>query len=158
MIIMPKQKASLLLIMIACSLFLPACVHTQGYNATTGALIGGITGAWLTSGQNNPNATFLGTLAGALIGSEIGSHIDEQDRQYAHAAFYKAGRAKVGKVVIWNNPYNGHHGQVVVIRDKRTPYGLYCREFRTKVIIDGRAHTMYGTACRRPDGTWKILK
>ena len=32
-----------------------------------------------------------------------------------------------------------------------------CREFQESVIIDGKTQRAYGTACRQPDGTWKIV-
>jgi len=37
--------------------------------------------------------------------------------------------------------------------DSRT----YCREFQTEAMIGGEAHTLYGTACRRPDGSWALV-
>ena len=33
----------------------------------------------------------------------------------------------------------------------------YCREFTKKIIIDGAEQLAYGTACRQPDGTWRIV-
>ncbi len=32
----------------------------------------------------------------------------------------------------------------------------YCREIIMDVVIDGVEQTAYGTACRQPDGSWKI--
>ncbi len=33
---------------------------------------------------------------------------------------------------------------------------VYCREYRTEITIAGQQQDAYGTACRRPDGTWQI--
>ncbi len=33
----------------------------------------------------------------------------------------------------------------------------YCREYQSTSVIDGAPQTMYGTACRQPDGTWRIV-
>ena len=35
--------------------------------------------------------------------------------------------------------------------------GAYCREFQHTVTIGGKTEDAYGTACRQPDGTWKII-
>jgi surface antigen len=34
--------------------------------------------------------------------------------------------------------------------------GTYCREFQSNVVIGGKDEKAYGTACRQPDGSWKI--
>jgi hypothetical protein len=33
-----------------------------------------------------------------------------------------------------------------------------CREFRSTVIVDGQVRVSHGLACRRPDGTWRIVQ
>lgn len=153
------MKPYLLISMIVCSLFFSGCAQTGGNNATTGAILGGITGAFATSGHtNNPAVTLLGTLAGAIIGSEIGAHMDELDRECASRAFERAYCSRPGRVIIWDNPRNGHYGEVVIIRDGRTPRGEYCREFKNKVFIDGRVRTTYGTVCKRANGEWRIVR
>jgi hypothetical protein len=35
--------------------------------------------------------------------------------------------------------------------------GRQCREYRTTRHTDGRATQLYGTACRDPDGQWRIV-
>jgi hypothetical protein len=35
--------------------------------------------------------------------------------------------------------------------------GRQCREYRTTRQTDGRATQVYGTACRDPDGQWRIV-
>ena len=35
--------------------------------------------------------------------------------------------------------------------------GSQCREFQQTVMVDGRSEQIYGTACRQPDGTWKVI-
>ena len=34
---------------------------------------------------------------------------------------------------------------------------LACREFQQTITVGGRTETAYGTACRQPDGDWKIV-
>ncbi len=33
----------------------------------------------------------------------------------------------------------------------------YCREYQGNATIDGTNQPFYGTACRQPDGTWRIV-
>ena len=33
----------------------------------------------------------------------------------------------------------------------------YCRQFQGTVMIDGKAQPSSGTACRQPDGTWRVV-
>jgi surface antigen len=33
----------------------------------------------------------------------------------------------------------------------------YCRAFTSRVTIDAREVVTYGTACRQPDGTWRVV-
>jgi hypothetical protein len=32
-----------------------------------------------------------------------------------------------------------------------------CREFQQNIIIDGKRQKAHGTACRQPDGSWRIV-
>ncbi len=34
----------------------------------------------------------------------------------------------------------------------------YCREYQTQVTIAGKPQNAYGTACRKPDGSWQIQR
>jgi hypothetical protein len=33
----------------------------------------------------------------------------------------------------------------------------YCREYQRDVVVGGQRQESYGTACRQPDGAWKIV-
>lgn len=33
----------------------------------------------------------------------------------------------------------------------------YCREYQRQVVVGGHVQESYGTACRQPDGAWKIV-
>jgi surface antigen len=60
-----------------------------------------------------------------------------------------------GTTSTWRNPDTGHYGEITPTRTWETPSGP-CREFQQTIYIDGQAHEGVGTACRQPDGTWKI--
>ena len=58
----------------------------------------------------------------------------------------------------WRNPDSGNGGQVTPIETYQNKSGEYCREYRQTVWIGGEQHQAYGTACRQPDGSWKIIR
>ena len=35
--------------------------------------------------------------------------------------------------------------------------GAYCREFQSEVVVGGEKQNAHGTACREPDGSWRIV-
>lgn len=159
------------LIAIACSAALLAgCANAGngpgefGANKTTaggllGAVGGAVAGAQFGKGKGQLAATAAGTLLGALIGSEIGSSLDRADQQYAQRAQVQAQAAPIGQSIVWSNPETGHSGTVTPIREGRIPStGEYCREFQQTVQVGGRSQQAYGTACRQPDGSWRVVQ
>ena len=141
-------------------LVLSGC-DNMGSKQTGGAIIGGaggaLAGAQFGGGKGKLVTTAIGTLLGAAVGSSVGSSLDELDQMKAHQAFNQAAVAPVGQSIAWNNPNSGHSGTVVVTRDGTSTSGAYCREFQNTVIIGGQPQSSYGTACRQPDGNWKII-
>ena len=123
-----------------------------------GAALGGLLGSQFGDGTGQLVATGAGVLIGGLIGSEIGRSMDEQDRMKANEAVMEAHQAPLGETIVWNNPDSGHSGTVTPVRDGSTSSGLYCREFQQTITVGGRTETAYGTACRQPDGTWRIVE
>ncbi|MGH7186610.1 MAG: RT0821/Lpp0805 family surface protein [Pseudomonadota bacterium] len=147
---------------VAITAALGGCQNWEyGEKQTAGAVIGGVGGAVLGSqvgdGTGQLVATAAGTLLGAWIGSEIGKSLDRADQQYAtQSANAALERYPDGQSATWKNPNTGHAGST-------TPNRTYevadapCREYQTSVVIDGRTQTAYGTACRQPDGTWRVV-
>tara|TARA_R110002124_G_scaffold104531_3_gene254707 strand:+ start:205 stop:666 length:462 start_codon:yes stop_codon:yes gene_type:complete len=128
----------------------------QGVGTVAGAVAGGVIGNQFGGGSGKVAATALGIVAGGLIGSELGRSLDEQDRRRAANAEYQAlENGRIGSPVVWRNPDNGRYGEVVPTRDYRSN-NLQCREFTHTIYIDGRPETARGTACRQPDGSWRI--
>ena len=138
---------------------LSGCDH-MGDKEQGGMLIGGAAGALAGSqfggGDGRLVATAIGALLGSAVGSNVGASMDELDRLKAQQAFDKAAAAPVGRTITWNNPNTGHTGTVVATRDGTSNSGQYCREFQTTVKIGGKEQSAYGTACRQPDGAWKV--
>ena len=150
---------------------LAACSTGPSYNlyadnpkATMGTLLGGAGGGLLgaslgkdASGDRGYVYTAVGTLLGAMIGNSIGSSLDEMDQQYAgYAATDALEYNRSGTPASWRNPDSGNHGYTVPTRTYRQG-GRDCRDYETTIYVDGRPETATGSACRQPDGTWRII-
>lgn len=131
------------------------CVATR---EQSGAVIGGATGAAVGStighGSGQVLAIILGAMLGTAVGADVGRQMDEYDRiRAAEAMEYN----RSGEAYDWRNPDSQRHYRVVPRRTYDGPGGP-CREFTLDADIGRRPEQVYGTACRQPDGTWRIVK
>ena len=125
----------------------------------SGTLLGGVGGALVGSAVTNNNTVgvAIGTLAGAYIGRNIGRKLDKADQQKMYQTTQAALETGVsGNAAQWYNPDSGNSGSVTPQPAFNNSDGQYCREYQQTVTIGGKAETAYGTACRQPDGSWKI--
>ena len=79
---------------------------------------------------------------------------EEQQREH-EAAQIAATNAPIGERVIWSE--GRANGVVVATREGTSTSGRYCREFQQRVSIGGKTEEAYGTACRKPDGSWEVV-
>jgi surface antigen len=98
-------------------------------------------------------AIIAGTLAGAAIGGAIGRSMDEVDRMKTASTLESV---RTGVSSRWQNPDTGYQYAVTPTRTYETSAGP-CREYTIDASIGGRTEEVYGTACRQPDGSWKVL-
>jgi surface antigen len=97
-------------------------------------------------------------ILGGLAGGAVGNMLDQRDRQLASQAAQQAlEAAPVGTAVPWTNPDTGHTGAITPVRTYQVADGRYCREYQQVVTIDGQQQRSFGTACRQPDGGWKVV-
>ncbi len=123
-----------------------------------GAVGGAVLGAQLGGGKGQLAAVAVGTLAGAWLGSSIGRSMDETDRLKSQRTTQDSLEYnKTGTTSTWSNPDSGYKGSTTPIRTYQTADQQACREYRSTVTIDGRTEEAVGTACREPDGTWRIV-
>ncbi len=143
--------------------FVAAGCAGMGPKETGGTVIGAGGGALIGSqiggGSGRLVGVAIGTLAGALIGKEIGASLDANDRRAMERnAQYSLEHTRTNNTTTWENPDSGHYGEFTPVRTYKTAEGTYCREYTQTVMIGGTPHRAYGTACRQPDGSWKIVK
>ncbi len=126
---------------------------------TIGAVGGGALGGLIAGAAGgNPAAIAASVIGGMLVGGLVGNLLDERDKRLAAQAEQRAlETAPTGKSVAWQNPDNGHSGTVTPVKTYQTAGGSYCREYQTQVNIDGKQEKAYSTACRQPDGSWKLV-
>jgi surface antigen len=146
--------------LLVAALIVAGCAQGR-QKETAGTVLGGIGGAILGSqvggGTGRIIATAVGTLAGAFIGNQIGAGLDKADQAAMVGAEQRAHAAPIGQTITWNNPDTGNHGTVTPTRDGTASNGQYCREYQQTVVVAGKEQQAYGTACRQPDGSWKIV-
>jgi surface antigen len=116
-----------------------------------GTILGGVAGGLIGSHNGGRGATVGGAIIGAILGGTLGRTIDLSDQAcYGQVLEY----APNNQPVYWSGDYGQY--QVTPLRTYRASSGLYCREYQTYVYIDGREEQAYGTACRQPDGAWRL--
>lgn len=138
-------------------LLLGGCANSNWNRADTGTVVGGVAGGALGSqigsGGGKTIATVVGTLAGAALGHQIGQRMDQRDRQHFGTALE---RDRTGHTSHWTNPDTHKRYSVTPTRTYRRN-NRPCRKFTMDTRINGRPRKVHGTACRQPNGTWKIV-
>jgi surface antigen len=159
MTVAKKCKISIPLILLA--FLLAGCESTPspGTKTIIGGAGGAAAGGLLAAGLGANPAVIAGSvILGGLVGGVIGDRLDAADRREAELAAHQAlETAPSGTQVAWNNPDSGHSGTITPTRTYQTSEGQYCREYQQTIYVDGEEHKAYGTACRQPDGSWKIM-
>ncbi|WP_374302496.1 RT0821/Lpp0805 family surface protein [Ferrovibrio sp.] len=141
---------------------LAACANDSGPKQNVGTVLGGVggavAGAQFGKGTGQLVGVAAGTLIGALLGSEVGKSLDRADRSYMDRANQRAFESTPsGTQVSWRNPDSGNAGTVVPQPAYQAQSGEYCREFQQTITVGGQTQQGYGTACRQPDGSWKVM-
>jgi surface antigen len=123
-----------------------------------GAALGGFLGSQIGDGEGQLAATAAGVVLGGLLGNYVGRGLDERDQLEAErSAMYAFEYNRDGQQSQWNNPNTGNYGYTVPTNTYQEQSGQYCREYQTSIVVQGQAQTGTGTACRQPDGTWRIV-
>lgn len=141
---------------------LSGCMQSN-QKETMGTILGGATGAVVGAqfgkGTGSIAAVAIGTLAGAWLGNSVGRSLDDLDRMKLEQTTQRALETNtVGQQSSWSNPDSGNSGSITPTKTVYNPStNQPCREYTSTVTIDGQLETITGTACRRPDGTWRTV-
>ncbi|MEJ2343959.1 MAG: RT0821/Lpp0805 family surface protein [Gammaproteobacteria bacterium] len=126
--------------------------NREALGSVVGAVVGGAAGSRIGKGNGRVAATVIGAIVGYMVGGTVGRSMDAGDRACVGQALeYSA----PNQPVAWRNPDSGVDYRITPRRTYRSD-GRYCREFTRQALIGGRTQTVYGTACRQADGSWKI--
>ena len=147
----------------ACSclaIVLSGCENTtrQDVGRLAGGILGGAIGTQVGHGDGRTIAIIGGTLLGGALGGAIGKNMDDTDRLKMQQVLEQN---RTNQTSSWTNPDTGAHYQVKPVRTYDRPASSgrkqYCREFINEAVIAGKKQQIYGTACRQPDGNWKVV-
>jgi surface antigen len=131
--------------------------NKQTAGTVLGGVVGGLAGSRFGGGTGKLVAVGVGTLLGAALGNAAGQSLDRADMAYADRAASQAYAAPTGQTIRWNNPQTGNWGTYTPVREGVGPYGQTCREYQTTITVGGQLQQGVGTACREPDGRWRVV-
>lgn len=157
---MRKIISVLLLIFFGANLVSCSSNHTgdgiakQDVGVIAGGIVGGLVGSRFGGGSGQVAAAAAGTLAGAFIGGAIGRNMDETDRLKMSQGLENNA---IGRPAYWQNSKTGASYTVTPTKNISLNNNPYCREYRSVVNIGDKQQQLYGTACRQPDGSWKVM-
>ena len=131
----------------------------QGMGTILGGVAGAVAGSQVGKGSGRVAAGAAGALLGAFLGNQVGLSLDRADQlAMQKTTTYALETSKSGKAVAWRNPDSGNSGVVIPKPAFKSNTGRYCREFQQTITIGKKTAEAYGKACRKPDGSWKIVR
>ncbi len=153
---MTMKKFVTALVALITSLSLVGCADMtkQDVGTVSGGVVGGLLGSQFGGGSGKLLAVGAGALAGALIGGALGKNMDDVDRMKMNRALESN---SVGQPAYWQNQKTGASYTVVPTKNVTVHGNQYCREYRSVADVAGKQQQVYGTACRQPDGSWKVV-
>lgn len=126
--------------------------NREAVGAFLGGAVGGVVGSQIGEGSGRVLATVAGTVLGYILGSAIGRSMDEADRFCTGQVLEYA---EDHHTVRWSNPVAHMDYWVTPIKRYRIG-GQTCRDFITRYKVDKNIAEVTKTACRLPDGSWRI--
>lgn len=131
-----------------------ACSDKPIIGTVIGGVAGGLIGNQFGRGNGNTAATIGGVLIGAIFGNNVGTTLSRTDTGcMAQALEY----ARPGTQVVWQEQSGRSAYSILPTKNFQNDEGQYCREYQANVRISGKIKKSYGTACRQPDGQWRIM-
>ncbi|TAK79058.1 MAG: glycine zipper 2TM domain-containing protein [Gammaproteobacteria bacterium] len=156
---MKSMLMKFFIVILTCISVAACSTNTQKQNETvgtvSGAVVGGLAGSAIGGGAGKVVAIGAGAVIGALVGNRIGKSMESSDTQKTYHAL---NNNQTNKSSYWKNKHTGARYTVTPTSDPmQSGSQSYCRQFKTKAIINGKSQVVTGTACRQSDGTWKTI-
>ena len=169
------KRTSQLIVATSCIALLSACTAPDGrpnagvlqggnpnkteIGTVIGAVGGGFLGNQIGGGSGKAVATVGGALLGGFLGNSIGQSLDQSDMlHYDRTSQGALEQGQPGQAFPWKNSQTGNSGTVTPGTFYQVDNGSYCREFTQNITVGGRTERAFGTACRQPDGSWRIVE
>ncbi len=150
-----------LALVLTIAVLLAGCTATgpkERIGGVLGAAGGGLLGAQFGGGTGQLALTALGAVGGFILGSSVGRSLDDVDRlKHQRAVGNALETLPSGSSTTWRNPDSGNSGSVVPNLTYQRTDGAYCRKFTQTISVSGQTERSYGTACRQPNGSWRIM-
>ena len=141
---------------ISSIILLAGCSHPitkEDQGRVAGGVIGGALASQIGDGSGQIVAAAAGTLIGSFIGGSIGRSMDELDRLQTSRVLETV---PTGATREWRNPDSQADYAVTPTKTYYLESGTPCREYIIDGTVGGKRQEIYGTACRQPDGSWRI--
>lgn len=132
--------------------------------AVTGGVIGAAIGSQIGDGDGQTAAIIGGAILGLFAGNAIGQSVDQAN---ANCINQTMETVPDWQPVVWHDPVVHQTGRADSTEPKRyaltptrtytSPAGFICRDYVTTVTVNGQLSQSTGTACREPDGRWRIV-
>ena len=156
------MKVKPLIVVAMAASLMTACQTNSGTKQTIGglggAVLGGLLGSQIGGGSGRLVAVGAGAVLGGLLGSSIGKSLDDTYKLMMERTTQASlEHVQTGQTSTWSNPDSGHAGTVTPTKTYQEAGGQYCREYQQTVTVGNEQQEAYGTACRQPDGSWKIV-
>jgi surface antigen len=134
-------------------------INKSDAGTVLGGVVGGVLGSNVGKGSGKTAGTIAGALLGAALGNSVGQSLDRADMTYYNQTSQSAlERGQPGQSFPWSNAQSGNSGTVTPGQYYKSDSGQYCREFSQNITVGGKTQRGYGTACRQPDGSWRIVE
>jgi len=129
-----------------------------GTRTQTGAAVGAAAGGLITAAAGaNTGWIIAATVLGAVAGGVVAEYMTRDDKMLAGKTTNDTLETeRTGTTSTWRNPDTGNSGSVTVTDTFQQADGTPCRTFTQTVNAGGRSDSGVGTACREPDGTWRV--
>ena len=118
-----------------------------------GSLLGAAAGGGAGYAFGKGKGALIGGIMGLALGAVVSNHL--ADRSYAAGPVYE-GYVPPPPPAYQPQVYQAPGYQGVAYANAGYSQA-YCRSYTTSIRVDGRRHPTSGTACRRADGTWRIV-